>query len=124
MNYKKIFTTLRYTCLLAVIVLGLVTIIGTGGSSDNGSSNGSDNGSENGTANGRDSDDDNGNGNGFVGEDTFTNSIGMDFVYIEPGTFIMGSPEDEPGRYDDETQHQVTLTQGYYMQTTPVTQGQ
>ncbi len=44
MNYKKIFTTLRYTCLLAVIVLGLVTIIGTGGSSDNGSSNGSING--------------------------------------------------------------------------------
>jgi len=46
MNYKKIFTTLRYTCLLAVIVLGLITIIGTGGSSDNGSSNGSDNGDD------------------------------------------------------------------------------
>ena len=30
------------------------------------------------------------------------------------GTFLMGSPEDERGRYDDETQHQVTLTQGYY----------
>ena len=36
MNYKKqIFKALRYTCLLAVIVLGLVTIIGTGGSNDN-----------------------------------------------------------------------------------------
>jgi len=53
-----------------------------------------------------------------------TNSIGMDFVYIEPGTFMMGSPEDEPGRFSRETQHQVTLTQGYHMQTTPVTQGQ
>jgi len=58
------------------------------------------------------------------GETGTTNSLGMDFVYIEPGTFMMGSPEDEPGRYDDETQHEVTLTQGYYMQTTPVTQGQ
>jgi len=54
----------------------------------------------------------------------FTNSIGMTFVYIEPGTFTMGSPTSEPGRYDDETQHQVTLTKGFYMQTTEVTQGQ
>lgn len=53
-----------------------------------------------------------------------TNPFGMEFVYIEPGTFMMGSPEDEPGRDNNETQHQVTLTQGYYMQTTPVTQGQ
>jgi len=53
-----------------------------------------------------------------------TNSISMDFVYIEPGSFMMGSPEDEPGRSSDETQHQVTLTQDYYIQTTPVTQGQ
>ncbi|MFO8030217.1 MAG: SUMF1/EgtB/PvdO family nonheme iron enzyme [Cyclonatronaceae bacterium] len=53
-----------------------------------------------------------------------TNSIGMTFNYIEPGTFMMGSPEDEPGRWSRETQHQVTLTQEYYMQTTEVTQGQ
>jgi len=52
------------------------------------------------------------------------NSIGMKFVYIEPGSFDMGSPLDEPGRQDRETQHKVTLTQGYYMQTTEVTQGQ
>lgn len=55
-------------------------------------------------------------------EPTMTNSIGMTFVYISPGTFIMGSPLTEIGRIDDETQHQVTLTQGYYMQTTEVTQ--
>jgi len=53
-----------------------------------------------------------------------TNSLGMDFVSITPGTFTMGSPTDEPGRYINETQHQVTLTKGYYMQTTEVTQGQ
>jgi len=54
----------------------------------------------------------------------FTNSIGMSFVYIEPGTFMMGSPSDEPDRYSNETQHQVTLTKGYFMQTTEVTQSQ
>jgi formylglycine-generating enzyme required for sulfatase activity len=55
---------------------------------------------------------------------TFTNSLGMTFVSIPAGTFTMGSPEDELGRDSYETQHQVTLTQGYYMQTTEVTQGQ
>jgi len=57
-------------------------------------------------------------------EPKITNSIGMTFVYIKPGTFMMGSPSDEQGRFDNETQHQVTLTKGYYMQTTEVTQGQ
>lgn len=46
------------------------------------------------------------------------------FVYIAPGTFIMGSPEHEPGRVSDETLHEVTLTRGYSIQATPVTQGQ
>ena len=53
-----------------------------------------------------------------------TNSLGMEFVYIPPGTFMMGSPSSESGRDNDEKQHRVTLTQGYYMQTTEVTQGQ
>ena len=53
-----------------------------------------------------------------------SNSLGMEFVYIEPGTFMMGSPSGEPGRDDDERRHQVTLTKGFYMHTTEVTQGQ
>ncbi|MFO7667715.1 MAG: SUMF1/EgtB/PvdO family nonheme iron enzyme [Desulfobacterales bacterium] len=53
-----------------------------------------------------------------------TNSIGMTFMYIKPGTFMMGSPTGEHGRGNDETQHQVTLTRGFYMQTTEVMQGQ
>ncbi|MFO0004233.1 MAG: formylglycine-generating enzyme family protein, partial [bacterium] len=36
----------------------------------------------------------------------------------------MGSPTSEADRQDDETQHSVTLTQGFYIQTTEVTQGQ
>jgi formylglycine-generating enzyme required for sulfatase activity len=45
-------------------------------------------------------------------------------VYISPGTFMMGSPESEEDRDNDEDRHEVTLTQGYYLQTTEVTQGQ
>ncbi|OQX08654.1 MAG: hypothetical protein BWK80_47925, partial [Desulfobacteraceae bacterium IS3] len=54
----------------------------------------------------------------------FTNSIGMEFVWIPPGEFMMGSPEGEPGRYDNERLHRVKLIRGFYIQTTPVTQGQ
>jgi len=55
---------------------------------------------------------------------TFTNSTGMTFVQIPAGTFMMGSPSSEPNRASDETQHRVTLTKPFYMQTTEVTQGQ
>mgnify|MGYP001229267770 CR=1 FL=1 len=48
----------------------------------------------------------------------------MQFVWIEPGTFAMGVPESEEGRTRDERQHRVTLTKGYWMQTTEVTQSQ
>lgn len=55
---------------------------------------------------------------------TFKNSLGQTFKLIPAGTFKMGSPSDELGRYDDETQHHVTLTKPFYMQTTEVTQAQ
>ncbi|MDM8537516.1 SUMF1/EgtB/PvdO family nonheme iron enzyme [Desulfobacterales bacterium HSG17] len=59
-----------------------------------------------------------------VNQNEIINSLGMKFVYVKPGTFMMGSPASEPGRDNDETQHKVTLTRGFYMQTTEVTQGQ
>ena len=55
---------------------------------------------------------------------TFTNSIGMKFVWIPPGTFMMGSPANEAGRQKDEAQHKVTLTKGFYMGMYTVTQEQ
>lgn len=45
-------------------------------------------------------------------------------VLIQPGTFTMGSPGDEPGRRFDETQHQVTLTVAFYISDHEVTQAE
>jgi formylglycine-generating enzyme required for sulfatase activity len=53
-----------------------------------------------------------------------TNSIGMKLVLIPKGTCMMGSPETEEGRGVDETQHQVTISNDYYLGVTEVTQGQ
>ena len=46
------------------------------------------------------------------------------FVWIEPGTFVMGSPVSEVGRDSVEVQHTVTLTQGFWMSDHEVTQGE
>jgi len=61
---------------------------------------------------------------------SFTNTKGMTFNLIPAGSFIMGSPDGsgsepaEPGRSSSETQHQVSLSQSFYMQTTEVTNKQ
>ena len=45
-------------------------------------------------------------------------------VYVAPGSFTMGSPSSEDGHIDDETQHRVTLTKGYWLGKYEVTQRQ
>ena len=50
--------------------------------------------------------------------------VNLDMIWIEPGTFTMGSPKDELGRDNDEVQHQVTLTKGYWLGKYEVTQAQ
>lgn len=52
----------------------------------------------------------------------FTNSVGMGFVWIAPGSFQMGSLDEDLPR--SKPAHRVTLTKGYYLQTTQVTQSQ
>ena len=44
--------------------------------------------------------------------------------WIPAGTFTMGSPRDELGRFDNEVLHKVTLTRGYWMGIFEVTQKQ
>jgi formylglycine-generating enzyme required for sulfatase activity len=57
-------------------------------------------------------------------QDSFINKIGMKFILIPAGSFIMGSPESEMGRQKDEKQHKVIISKSFYMSETEVTQGQ
>jgi formylglycine-generating enzyme required for sulfatase activity len=51
--------------------------------------------------------------------------LNLDLIWIEPGTFTMGSPPDEPGRNKAEgPQMSVTLTNGFWLGKTEVTQRQ
>lgn len=51
-------------------------------------------------------------------------AVPSDFVRIPAGSFTMGSPDDEPGRYEDEVQHPVTISKDFHMQATEVTWSQ
>jgi len=53
----------------------------------------------------------------------WTNSIGMDFVSIPPGTFILGS-DSRAADPDERPLHTVTITRSFEMATTEVTQAQ
>ena len=49
---------------------------------------------------------------------------GTKMIWCLPGEFLMGSPADETGRSENETQHRVTLTKGFWLAKTETTQGQ
>jgi formylglycine-generating enzyme required for sulfatase activity len=55
---------------------------------------------------------------------TLTNTIGMHLVYVPPSDFQMGSPPDEQGRDVDERQFKATLSHGFHIGSTAVTQKQ
>lgn len=48
----------------------------------------------------------------------------MVLCWCPPGSFTMGSPASEQGRYDVETRHPVTLTRGFWLGKYEVTQRQ
>jgi formylglycine-generating enzyme required for sulfatase activity len=48
-------------------------------------------------------------------------NVRMAFAWCPPGTFMMGS---EKGSHDEQPVHKVTLTKGFYMGVSPVTQAQ
>jgi len=63
-----------------------------------------------------------GNTKGPSGNSTPSAAIPANFVFVEGGTFTMGSPDTEDGRYDEEDpQHQVTVS-SFYMGRHEVTQ--
>ena len=50
-------------------------------------------------------------------------SVVQNFRWIEPGTFWMGSPKDEPERLEDEgPRHEVTISQGFWLADSACTQ--
>jgi formylglycine-generating enzyme required for sulfatase activity len=51
-------------------------------------------------------------------------TVAMDLIWCPPGTFTMGSPTTEAGRGTNETEHNVSLTQGFYLGKFEVTQAQ
>jgi formylglycine-generating enzyme required for sulfatase activity len=58
-------------------------------------------------------------------QETFKSTVmGGKFVLIPAGTFMMGAQIRETEADGNETQHQVTISRPFYMQTTEVTQGQ
>jgi len=54
----------------------------------------------------------------------WTNSLGMTFAWVPPGSLRMGSPAAEAHRKDNELQRWVALSKGFYMGAHPVTQAQ
>jgi len=50
--------------------------------------------------------------------------VAITMVWIPAGTFLMGAPPEEPGRFDDEgPQHEVRL-EGFFLAQTPISQTQ
>jgi formylglycine-generating enzyme len=65
----------------------------------------------------------------YWGEDEFgpwvslvISDVEQRFRFIQPGEFMMGSPETEPERYENEVQHKVRLTKGYWLADSACTQ--
>ncbi|WP_197455908.1 SUMF1/EgtB/PvdO family nonheme iron enzyme [Stieleria neptunia] len=53
---------------------------------------------------------------------SFVNSIGMKFQKIHPGSFIMGSPIDQPGRRPEERPHRVDVSREFHLSVFEVSQ--
>lgn len=57
--------------------------------------------------------------------ETYTNSIGMEFIQIPAGSFLMGAPDNDRGAYTTEKpQHPVTISEPFYIGKYEVTQAE
>ena len=59
-----------------------------------------------------------------VHEQTFVNSIGMEFVLIQAGSFMMGADDPDSSFLDDMPQHNVLISKPFYLGKYEVTQAQ
>jgi len=57
-------------------------------------------------------------------EKEYTNTYGIKMVEIPKGEFTMGSPAGEKSRGSDENQVKVTISEGFWIGATEITQGQ
>jgi formylglycine-generating enzyme required for sulfatase activity len=56
---------------------------------------------------------------------TLPNAVALDLLWISPGTFTMGAPRSEDGSHEwERPQTVVTISKGFWLGKTPVTQGQ
>ena len=55
---------------------------------------------------------------------SWKNSLGMEFVWVPAGSFVMGSREDEEYHKADERQHEVRIEQGFWLGKYEVMQGE
>jgi len=55
---------------------------------------------------------------------TLPGGVPMEMIWCAPGTFEMGSPRHELGRFENEVRHKVTLTKGFWLGKYEVTQRQ
>lgn len=61
---------------------------------------------------------------GPLGETFSIPDLDLTMIWVRPGSFVMGSQPNERSRNDDETPHQVTLTNGFYLGKHEITQAQ
>jgi formylglycine-generating enzyme required for sulfatase activity len=59
-----------------------------------------------------------------AGQERDDNGLKLKLCWCPPGTFTMGSPAGESGRYSDENQVSVTLSRGFWLGKYEVTQGE
>ena len=55
---------------------------------------------------------------------TVQSASNLEMLWVEPGSFMMGSPTSEAGRGTNEDEHNVTLTKGFYLGKYEVTQAE
>lgn len=109
-----VFTRNITALILTLLVVSLFTACGSGSKSSNSEA------ANNGLSDSEPSSTEQATSNRKV---ITVNGVEFAFRWCPPGTFTMGSPEDEKNRDNSETQHGVKLTKGFWMMETEVTLG-